>query len=119
MVTEAAKAGPPEAMVRTNAAANSAATERILTACLLPPKGTCPDSLREYGWDRGAVHSRAKTSWPDSLGLYSGRRRSRPGGRGPPASAGGSRKVRTPQGRVLGNAQARRLAESATETDRP
>src|SRR5947209_2594392 len=32
---------------------------------------------------------------------------------------GGSRKVRTPQGRMLGNTQAGRPAESATETDRP
>jgi len=30
-----------------------------------------------------------------------------------------SRKVRTPQGRMLGNAQAGRPAESATENDRP
>jgi hypothetical protein len=29
------------------------------------------------------------------------------------------RKVRTPQGRVLGNSQAGQPAESATETDRP
>jgi len=50
----------------------------------------------------------------DCSAVYSSRR-SRPGGRGPR----GSRKVRTPQGRMPGNARAGRPADSATESRPP